>query len=546
MTIFERLVPFADASLRRNLANQVTAEASPFYGGVRIPEDHIVEYHQSFPIVTKGLQLYMNPHSAFYKDAAVLPRIEAALGFAFRRLNSNGTKHYIDCDFFTPAGSEMQDLGETLLIMQNYADGELYEKFYERLLSLLEIMAGGMIQTGFQTPNHRWIFSGALALVYRLTNKQAYLDVIESYLKEGIDLNQDGDYAEHSAGIYNRVTNRGLLLIAEHLNRPEYYTFAEKNLAMMEHYIEPDGSIFTMKSTRQDNGCKIWAESYFSQFLLVGDHRKNKHFVDIAMHLYFCGMRRGWVPEDALTSMFMLYPGLQQMKEPESDCPIGKQSCVFLQDSGLVRVKNQNSSLSLLRDSATFFYGQFGSLDIYMRIYAHFFKVRNVIFNHMEEITGGFRMHFSAAGNFYLPMGESAGTSDWWKMDHSRRQIHEAVHLNIQFDMLPLGDGASFRIQTETCGGVPLRIEIGLSPNCLIKGDGFRCRAQAGMALMPTSGMLTAENETDAIVIGPVFGEHAKTNRREGAVPQSADHMTLYLNPYCSEKELEFSIRKIK
>ena len=50
-----------------------------------------------------------------------------------------------------------------------------------------------------------------------------------------------------------------------------YYEPVVRNLTMMLTYIEPDDSIFTNNSTRQDRGRKIYPKDYYFEYLYMGD-----------------------------------------------------------------------------------------------------------------------------------------------------------------------------------------------------------------------------------------------------------------------------------
>ena len=84
-------------------------------------------------------------------------------------------------------------------------------------------------------------------------------------LAEGIDCNEDGEYAERSAAIYNCVNNNAMIDLGTCTGKEEYFDHAVRNLRMMLTYMEPDGTVFTANSTRQDNGKR----SYPSGLLLA-------------------------------------------------------------------------------------------------------------------------------------------------------------------------------------------------------------------------------------------------------------------------------------
>ena len=72
------------------------------------------------------------------------------------------------------------------------------------------------------------------------------------YLAEGVDEDEDGEYAERSTGNYNAVVNNAMFAIGQETGEELYYDYARKNLKMMLLYIDPDDTIFTQNSSRQD------------------------------------------------------------------------------------------------------------------------------------------------------------------------------------------------------------------------------------------------------------------------------------------------------
>lgn len=92
----------------------------------------------------------------------------------------------------------------------------------------------------------------------------------EIYLKEGIDCNADGEFAEKSAGNYNSVNNDAMLMLSDAFGDAQYEQHTIRNLHMMLTYWEPDGSIFTANSTRFDKDRLVYPLSYYMEYLAMG------------------------------------------------------------------------------------------------------------------------------------------------------------------------------------------------------------------------------------------------------------------------------------
>ncbi|MBT5832802.1 MAG: hypothetical protein HOH77_21645, partial [Candidatus Latescibacteria bacterium] len=72
---------------------------------------------------------------------------------------------------------------------------------------IIQVTGPPMATGGFNTPNHRWVLTGALAQTLDLFPELNLLPAIDSYLAETIDINPDGEYTERSTGVYNAICN---------------------------------------------------------------------------------------------------------------------------------------------------------------------------------------------------------------------------------------------------------------------------------------------------------------------------------------------------
>jgi hypothetical protein len=75
----------------------------------------------------------------------------------------------------------------------------------------------GLLTGGFHTPNHRWVVTGALMLGHKLFPDIEVASVVEAYIAEGIDIDEDGTYLERSIAVYDAVTNRSLAFYADNI-----------------------------------------------------------------------------------------------------------------------------------------------------------------------------------------------------------------------------------------------------------------------------------------------------------------------------------------
>ena len=74
------------------------------------------------------------------------------------------------------------------------------QNILEKVEHIVRRGAYGILEGGFHTPNHRWAIASVLMACGRLFDCKEMEQAAFSYLNEGIDCNEDGEFAEKSAG----------------------------------------------------------------------------------------------------------------------------------------------------------------------------------------------------------------------------------------------------------------------------------------------------------------------------------------------------------
>jgi hypothetical protein len=164
--------------------------------------------------------------------------------------------------------------------------------------------AANAVRTGgVHTPNHRWVVCSALAYAYRLFDEPAFLRRIDEWISEGIDIDEDGQYAERSAGIYSAVSSEALLSVALLAGRPELLDPVRRNLEATLLLTQPDGRIETVASRRQDqyDTTCTWVR-YFIPYRVLAALDENGHFAGAANDLLRIALSSG-VPSPSVESL---------------------------------------------------------------------------------------------------------------------------------------------------------------------------------------------------------------------------------------------------
>jgi hypothetical protein len=124
----------------------------------------------------------------------------------------------------------------------------------ESLAQLMTRVTPALLAGGVHTPNHRWEVAAALARLHDCHPDPRVRARAEEWLAEGIDAAPDGLYSERSANYAALVTNPSLIILAEHLDRPELLEVVHHNLHAHAALTDVDGLVETVHSRRQDQG----------------------------------------------------------------------------------------------------------------------------------------------------------------------------------------------------------------------------------------------------------------------------------------------------
>jgi len=189
-------------------------------------------------------------------------RFVAAAGFVLRSQRPSGRLDLKACniDSGPDTGFAVQIACALLELDRGSRDADAERRLpaagVRALRQFIERAVPGLVAGGFHTPNHRWVVASALAQAGALFPRLAARSVVEAYLAEGIDIDTDGFYIERSPAIYDAVTNRSLLLLAEHAGYAPALAAVERSLLVDLHLLHADDTVETALSQRQDHGTR--------------------------------------------------------------------------------------------------------------------------------------------------------------------------------------------------------------------------------------------------------------------------------------------------
>jgi hypothetical protein len=523
-----------EASVRRArgiLRNQITDSSSLEFGGFLNYQDGLAHPGSGPGSLLTLVPAFVHRDSELRGDEDLRQRIRMVFDYCDRIQREDGTFDLLTTNFYSSPdnGFIMHNLARTWRLLEAAEATACPDcaKIKERLYKLIERTAAGMIRGGFHTPNHRWVIAAALALSHNITGKAELKTVADQYLAEGIDCDEDGEYTERSSGIYNAVNDNALIILAEELERPELLVPVVRNLEMMFTYFEPDGSVFTWNSTRQDNASdqsnRVFPIAYYHIYLMMLRKTGDPRYAWMAESIF---KKTGSGEPPSALWLYMTDPDLQTLESP-AEPPATDYEKLFV-NSGIARIRKGDLGITLMENSSSFLFLSTPALNLRMKMCASFFGKAQVIPQHLRRVGEGYQLVFKTTGDYRLPLDPPPETSDWRSMDHSRREHVRVLDLEVMVEVLPLSDGVEIEIETEGCERVPVKLEFVLDDGCLVFGESFVIQGNPGQGITATSGTVTARKGDSAFEIGPAFGLHHYTETMRGSEPPSRNGFTLY------------------
>ncbi len=414
---------------------------------------------------------YYLPDSPYHHDRELLEWAYAGLCRYEGYLHEDGSADLLSTNFHDPAqtGFHTQGIFPIMELLVRFTEHTpLEDKLYEKCLEVLRKMGHAMATLGFHTPNHRWVISSALAVAYRYTGEKEFLNAIERFLMEGIDCDEYGEYTERSTGAYNNICNFSFTIMALALGQDEFFEYPRRNLRLMLHFTEPDGTVNTLNSSRWDNGGQFRIDPYYDFYLLLALLDGDAEFAYMADHII--GSDNKLPVSTHVSLLLMLFALRPELKEGlariEPQAPAKDQS-IFLPNSKIARMylPEHNMTMTTLASRApVFFQMNYGSSLLQARFAGSFFGDPHSQFRArtIQKTENGYRLICDEKAGYRSQFAEKPDTSNWRKMDHSKRDIINVQNFHTEITVTPLPDGATLEIEASGCERIPTKLELSM------------------------------------------------------------------------------------
>ena len=528
---YNRILRDTEKSVERSLEIQNRIESSPWYGAFSQP-DGVYQAKYAIYRVSTMIAAYCNRETKFYHDETVLQRIHLGLDYVQRVQHENGLFDYVTCNFFSAPDTAFCVVKiiphlQYLTARENLTAEESVIR--DRLEKIVHAGARGLLEGGFHTPNHRWAIASVLAVCGKMFGEEDLTRGAFAYLNEGIDCNEDGEYAEKSAGNYNGVNNDAMLLLAEGLDDPSYDQHVIRNLRMMLTYWEPDGSVFTANSTRFDKDLTVYPSSYYFEYLTLGVRYDIPEFIAMANHIFDIIEAKRLEAPDFLMEL-MNRPELIAFESEERGAP--ERYHAFYRDSGIARVRRGRYTYTVMNGKSNFLYVHNGEIKLAVKIGGSFCEHRAFKAERMEEDANGFHLHQTMRGWYYLPFEEKPATSDWWKMDNASRKKKLGPDMDINVTVRETEEGLEVEIRTSGVEGAPWRVELAFNGLKRISNEHMTMPINGDEVLVLRDSDFEVMNDVSSMKIGPAFGVHHFTEGKEDSEVKTPGAATVYLTDY--------------
>ncbi|MFH1880379.1 MAG: hypothetical protein ABIK64_06265 [Bacillota bacterium] len=539
MNLIESANRWNDRVVKNLLALQVREGHPLDIGGTWIPDKGFTEPASALRTTDAFLAAYYSPQSAYYGQEMMLDAARLAIEHMNRNTHADGTIDLLETNYHdsTANAFAVQALCYTYRMMRQYSRRTPLEDTIEAAILLFLLnSARAMGNGGFHTPNHRWVMASALALCYREFGMEDCRKMMRAFLDEGIDCDAEGEYTERSVGIYDIACDQSLLMLKREMDMPELIEPVLRNLLKLPYYIEPDGTVATLNSRRQDVHKKLYPYPYLLNclFALKAPHdeadERFQRVAGIAQYLYAQYLEQEetvLLPPDAgqFVTQFLLNPALAEVDH--KSIPMRTEYRKLFPLAGVARFRKGKAALTLVREKPVFLKLQVGELVLGLRAASSFFAVGQLISPDMQEIENGWRLGRHSEGGYMRPLGKRAGTAVWEQIPHEQREWVNMQSLTWTLDVLAFDGRIELKLSVDGCDRLPWKLEAILTPGGTLDTWEESIHGEAGkFAILEHGFAYRLGNDRIAWSVGRK--EHVYSDTMRNTLPREDKAFTVY------------------
>ena len=519
------LIQLNDQSIPSLLGRQEINSNHPWFGGIENEYQIYTPQDTTFFIQTLACSL-VTPYSEYYQSENLINRLEIGITYLLKAQHVDGTIDLLSTNFHsTPdTGFIVKRLSPVYVLLKK-TDWPKLTPVQEKLQTFLLRAGEALCKGGIHTPNHRWVVSAALAWLNHLFPAERYVDRIDQWLNEGIDIDPDGQFHEKSTYIYSPLSDRTLITIARLLARPELLAPVRKNLEMTLYYIHPNGEIVTEASGRQDQYQVGYLEHYYYPYRYMATKDNHPEFA-AACHL----IEEMRLPALTQYLNYLLEDsGLWDNFPQPGNLPV--DYIKPFPHSGLIRIRRDQIDATIISNNPTFLTLHKGQAILQaVRLATAFFGKGQFSTETIEEKGSRFVLRQRLEGPYYqpYPVEELLKDRDWDKMPRSNRPQSEIQEL--ETTVVIIEEKGSFQLIIDIKGteNVPVAVELAFRHGGTLSN--VSTVEDIPSAFILKSGYGQYRMDDDVITFGPGHAEHTWSQLR-GALPK-LDAQCVYLTGF--------------
>lgn len=477
--------------------------------------------------VSRGSMLFSCKESTYFQSKELLTEIEEAVNCMLKFQHSDGTIDLLETNFHSTP--------DLAFVLENIVPAYSFIKNAniagtENVLNLLKsflLKAGEALSVGgIHTPNHRWVVCGALARMHELFPNPKYLNRINQWLAEHIDIDADGQYTEKSTNTYSPIVNRSLILIARALKKTELLDHVRKNLLMTLYYVHPNGEVVTEASNRQDKGTISNMSRYYYCYRYMAILENNGEMAAMCKQI------------EATSTVQQLAGYLDYfLEEPilckalPTDKPLPTNYAKAFPYSGVVRIRRGNWDATILSNNAAFLtFHKNNAVLQGIRLASSFFGKGQFQTEKIEKLDNYWLLKSSMEGPYYQPIDTKKidPEGNWVKMPQTERKQSEIQKLDYTVKIKEIENGLEIDFKIDGTANVPVTLELIFRPGGEFSGIDKYTKKENAYLFSGKKASYMLNNEVINIENGKML--HKQLQLR-GALP-AMEAPTVYLTVF--------------
>ncbi|MBT3271761.1 MAG: hypothetical protein HN368_01300, partial [Spirochaetales bacterium] len=314
--------------------------------------------------------------------------------------------------------------------------------------------------------------------------------------------------------------------------------YVKRNLDLMPAYVEPDGTIFTLKSTRQDSGQTMYPYRYYANYLEYGWLAKDPAYRARGISLLNEAAVKGLGESRNMLTRVLLYPEIiDDLPAAES---FEKRTKYFNPIFGLYRDIRGSHSLTAAAGSSRFMKFQKGANSVMLRLSATFFGSKGkFIPTEISKIDeNSVKLHQTSVWGYTRPFDQPQASPVWADMDWSTRERAYMQSFDVDAHISISDDRVSLKLEADGPKDMLYRIELIFPAGGFFETDSASIPGTAGSGGILKTAECRYRLGNDSIQIAGGFAEHLRGQALRGGEPQDTDAFTLYCTGYIPDKRL--------